>query len=428
MFTRHPGFALDSAALIYPPILSNRISGYYRIQASLDAPVDIPMLQAALDAVRPRFPYFQTELRKGAFWYFFEENHTPNTVVMDSQFPMQKVPTKEPGGYLYRVRASASMISMEVCHILTDGYGALIFFRSLLAEYYRLQGITTVYDDTVFAPGGSPSTGEWEDAFSRIAKPGTPNPLRGRAAWHLPGRLLPIHTMRVTTGTLSLAAALAKAREHGATLTVYLSAVFLAALQDVQDADVRNRPRRNRKQLRLQIPANLRAFFPSSTLRNFSLYALPELDTRLGHYEFGEILTRIKATMALAFTPKEFRKTITRNVMATKNPLLRSLPLPVKNIIMRTLYKGLGENQYSSMSTNLGPARMPTSFAQRILRVDLILPSTPGLRTVAGIVSHGEALSISLGSIIARRDLERLFFTRLVKDGLRVKLASNTIH
>ena len=131
--------------------------------------------------------------------------------------------------------------------------------------------------------------------------------------------------------------------------------------------------------------------------------------------------------MALAFTPKELRKAITRNVMAARNLLLRSIPLPVKNIIMRILYKGLGESQYSSLATNLGPARMPGSFADRILRVDLVLPSTPGLGTVAGVVSHRDVLSISLGSMLGRRDLELAFFTRLVKDGLRVKVESNTI-
>jgi hypothetical protein len=59
------------------------------------------------------------------------------------------------------------------------------------------------------------------------------------------------------------------------------------------------------------------------------------------------------------------------------------------------------------------------------LRVDVILPSTPGLKTVASMISHGDALSISFGSVIERNDLERMFFTRLVKDGLKVKVESN---
>ena len=421
----HPWFALDHAAIIYPSILSDRVSAYYRIQAILDEKVDISLLQRALDALRPRFPYFQIELRRGFFWFFFERNDEPNLVVEDSKFPMQRLSSGRKGVYLYRVRAHADRVSLEMCHILTDGYGAMIYFRSLLAEYYRLKGVRTEYGPLVFDPSDTPGPGEWEDAFSRYATLGAPGPAKIGPAWHLPGIGLPVHTMRVVTGELSLSAALAKAKEHGATLTVYLSSVFLAALQDVQDAESGNAPRSRRLPLRLQVPANLRNFFPSSTLRNFSLFALPELDTRLGHYEFPEIVARVKATMALAFTPKEIMRTITRNVATAKHSVVRAVPLTMKNLIMRGLYRSHGEALYSSLSTNVGQARLPDSFAARVRRIDVVLPSTPGLKTVGGMLSHGDALSISFGSVIERRDLERAFFTRLVRDGLKVRVESN---
>ncbi|PKL09753.1 MAG: hypothetical protein CVV51_02160 [Spirochaetae bacterium HGW-Spirochaetae-7] len=422
---KHPWYALDHAALIYPPLLSDRISAYYRIQATLDAPVDAGLLQAALDAVRPRFPYFHFELRRGFFWYFFERNRLANPVVQDSRFPMQQVPTKQRGGFLYRVRSDGDTIALEMCHILTDGYGALIFFRSLLAEYYRLQGTETPYDGTVFDPRGEPSPEEWDDAFSRYTSPGTPKPIRSQPAWHLPGLPLPVHTMRVTIGETSLQATLAKAKEYGSTLTIYLAAVYLAALQDVQDAERDQGTAPRHTIIRLQVPANLRRFFPATTLRNFSLPAMPDIDPRLGHYDFREILTRVKAILGLAFDPKELRRTITRNVMTTRHPFIRIIPLPFKDVIMRTLYRTYGENLYSSLSTNVGPVLLPGSYAGRVRRVDLLLPSTPGLKTVAGTVSHGDVLSISFGSAIKRNDLERAFFTRLVKDGLWVKVESN---
>ena len=127
----------------------------------------------------------------------------------------------------------------------------------------------------------------------------------------------------------------------------------------------------------------------------------------------------------LAFDPKELRRTMTRNVTTTKNPFIRVIPLPIKNVLMRGIYKSYGENLYSSLSTNVGQARLPESFARRVRRVDVIMPSTPGLKTVAGMISHGDAMSISFGSVIERNDLERMFYTRLVKDGLGVKVESN---
>jgi hypothetical protein len=231
--------------------------------------------------------------------------------------------------------------------------------------------------------------------------------------------------MRVTTGVVSLSSALAKAKEYDATLTVYLSAVYLAALQDVQDARSPGEDRRGRKVLRLQVPINLRKNFASRTMRNFSLFALPDIDPRLGHYEFREIVARVKAMLSLSFDPKELRRMITRNVATAKNPIVRILPLPVKNAMMRGIYKVYGEDTYSCLSSNVGRAGLPESYAAKVLRVDVILPSTPGLKTVAGMISHGDALSISFGSVIEPRDLERLFFTRLVKDGLKVKVESN---
>lgn len=423
--SEHPWYALDHAALIYPPLLSDRISAYYRLQATLDEEVDLALLQTALDAVRKRFPYFQVELRRGFFWYFFEPSEAPSRVVQDSKFPMQKLSARRKGAYLYRVRAFDNRVALEMCHILTDGHGAFIFFRSLLAEYYKLQGIATAYDEATFDPEGSVDSSEWEDAFSRYARPGAPKPERKKRAWHLPGLPMPIHTMRVTTAVLSLERTLAKAKERGSTLTVYLAAVYLAALQEVQEAEARARGAGRREVLRLQVPANLRNFFPSSTLRNFSLFSLPDIDPRLGHYELPEIIRRVKAMMALAFDPKELERTITRNVMTTRNPLIRAIPLPLKNLAMRSIYRVYGESTYTSLSTNVGPSRMPESFASRVLRVDVILPSTPGLKTVAGIVSHGDALSISFGSVIERSGLERAFCTALVKEGLKVKVESN---
>jgi hypothetical protein len=421
----YPWYALDHAALIYPPLLSDRISAYYRIQAILDERVDVALLQAALDSVLRRFPYFQVELRRGFFWFFFERNRAPNRVVSDSKYPMQKTRARKRGGYLFRVRAFEDRVALEMCHILTDGYGAFVFFRSLLAEYYRLQGIPSAYDGGLFDPEGKPESSEWEDAFSRYASAGAPPPARLGRAWHLPGLPLRLHTMRVTTGVLSLSAALAAAKERGATLTVYLSAVYLAALQDVQDAEFPGDDRRRRAALRLQVPINLRRDFPSRTLRNFSLFALPDIDPRLGHYEFPEIVARVKAMLSLAFDSKELARMITRNVETAKNPFVRGIPLPLKNAAMRGIYKIYGEDTYSSLSSNVGRAALPDSFAARVRRVDVILPSTPGLKTVAGMISHGDALSISFGSVIEQNDLERYFFTRLVKDGLRVRVESN---
>jgi hypothetical protein len=204
-----------------------------------------------------------------------------------------------------------------------------------------------------------------------------------------------------------------------------LAAQYLSALQEIQDADPSQRNRGRRKPLKLELPANMRKVFPSGTMRNFSLFMMPLIDTRLGFWTFEEILDTVKHSMALSMRPKELLKTITRNVEAARSIFIRILPLPLKNIFMRTLYKILGENLFSGLLTNLGPSRIPEPLASKILKMELLVTPTVQLKTTAAVISHGDILAVSFGSVIEETDLERRFFTRLVKDGIHVRIESN---
>ena len=46
-------------------------------------------------------------------------------------------------------------------------------------------------------------------------------------------------------------------------------------------------------------------------------------------------------------------------------------------------------------------------------------------RTNCAVASFGEHLSISFASSIVEADVERMFFRRLVRDGIHVKIESN---
>jgi hypothetical protein len=57
--------------------------------------------------------------------------------------------------------------------------------------------------------------------------------------------------------------------------------------------------------------------------------------------------------------------------------------------------------------------------------VEVLVTASPYMKTTAAMISHGDVAAISFGSNIAETDLERLFFRRLVKAGLHVKIESN---
>ena len=83
--------------------------------------------------------------------------------------PCQPVRFREDNGWLVRFYYYRNRISLEVFHALSDGAGALIFFRTLLAEYLRQTGISVPAGNGVLDLEEPPRKEELEDAYARYA-------------------------------------------------------------------------------------------------------------------------------------------------------------------------------------------------------------------------------------------------------------------
>ena len=135
-------YRLDNAGILYSALQKEEYSAIYRFSALMERDVDPAALQRAIDRCMPRFPSFAVRIRKGAFWYYLEPNTAPGPFLKeDVSDPCQPVRFKEDNGWLVRFYYYRSRISIEVFHALSDGGGAIVFFRTLLAEYLRQTGV-----------------------------------------------------------------------------------------------------------------------------------------------------------------------------------------------------------------------------------------------------------------------------------------------
>ena len=66
-------YRLDNAGRVFAALASERTTTVYRVAVVLREPVDQGVLQAALERLMPRFPYFRVRLRRGLFWHYLEE-------------------------------------------------------------------------------------------------------------------------------------------------------------------------------------------------------------------------------------------------------------------------------------------------------------------------------------------------------------------
>ena len=70
-------FPLDNAAKIYPPTASQKRAHVFCFSALLDNEIQSDFLIKAIENVLNHYPTFKTSLKRGAFWYYLEENKKP---------------------------------------------------------------------------------------------------------------------------------------------------------------------------------------------------------------------------------------------------------------------------------------------------------------------------------------------------------------
>ncbi len=415
-------YRLDSAGILYSALQREEYSAIYRFSAQMAQPVEPPALQRAILRIMPRFPSFAVRIRRGLFWYYLEPNPAPGPFLKeDVSDPCQPVRFREDDGWLVRFYYYRSRISIEVFHALSDGAGAMVFFRALLAEYLRQTGVDVPEGEGIPSPGEPPRPEELEDAYTRYAGKHAFSLRRLPRAYANLGTPEPFYTFHVTMGFVPLDRVRERARHYGASITEYLSAVLIQVLLDKQK---REHPRRERP-VALAIPINLRGWFPSETVRNFITTVRPYIDPALGDYTFPEIVSQVRHFMKLHINRQELQAAFTGNVRFTRNVLLRAVPVALKNPVMALNYRMLGVRPYTCTYTNPGAFAVPPAMAEHIRGMEVILGQATVPRAHCASISYGNTLEITFAGTQKETDTERDFFRFLVAEGIPVRVESN---
>jgi hypothetical protein len=272
---------------------------------------------------------------------------------------LESLPAGGKTGHLLRIRVRGRTIAVDFSHILTDGAGGLRFFRSLLAEYLKLCGVEVEGSGDLLDPREKPDPSEAEDGHRKYFDKGGPGPTRYAAAYHISHS--PPHPgyFRTLTGRLPTSQMLNLSRAAGVTITEYLAAVYMYCLSQLYEAEARSGSIPGRSILRLEVPVNMRRFFPSQTMRNFSLYVSPEADMRLGPYSFEELLSQVHRQMQMEVDRRELGRQITRNVGAELMPVIRVTPLFVKDIFLSWVYRHQTDRIIPGCCPTLAESRCP---------------------------------------------------------------------
>lgn len=415
-------YKLDLSANVYPTLQRKNFSNVYRISLSLKENVQPDILQKALDLTLCRFPTFQVAIRKGLFWRYLEPNHRPGPYVQkDIENPCMPMHFKSNNRYLIRIYYYEKRISIEVFHSLSDGAGTIYFLKTLTAVYLRLLGHEIPNEDGVLDITEPPRPEEFEDAYLRYASSKVGRPRSQGNAYRVRGTKEPFYTLNIICGVIPVDKLRVVSKGFGVTITEYLNAVLLYALMQKQEAE---HPFKI-KPVTLAMPVNLRSFFPSETLRNFISMVYPSIDPRMGDYTFEEILAHVHHYMRYYINPKFLNADIVTNASIQQNPLIRIVPLFIKDFTVRRFYASVQDSQSSAGLTNVGLIRVPKEMQPYVERFDVLMGQPFSARTNCAIVSYQNILTVNFTSSIKETDVERYFFRKLIQDGIPVKIETN---
>lgn len=414
-------FKLDNAGKLYPAISTEKWSSTFRVSAEMRQAVNPALLQKAADRVMPRFPSLKVRMRAGVFWYYLEEIQQPLAVRPDAGHPCMPFHYKQDHGYLMRVVYYRNRISAEFFHSLTDGSGGFIFLKTLVAEYLRLQGRKIPCGEGVLDLRQKIDPRETRDAFLDMPLPRVRVSRHEGRAYHFPATPEIPHTLHTIAASMPCEALKAQAKRVNATVTEYLTAVILFAAYQNQ----RQQRRRRALPVRVSVPINMRAFYPTPTLRNFSTFVNPGIDPRLGDYAFEDIVAEVRAFMRYQVNPRLLSATIATNVADERNLLIRLVPLALKNLVISSIFRQSGDKLVTATLSNLGVAKMPEGMEKWVRRFEFQLgvPSSPLWNCAC--VTTGDEVRLVFSAAIRETDMPRETLRFLAEQGVPVEVESN---
>lgn len=410
---------LDNAATIYPSTLSKRYAAMFRLTVTLNDKIDPIVLEESANNIIDRFPSFKFKLKQGLFWCYLKKNNKKIVVENDYNNPMFRIDFKKSNDYMFRIRYFENRIAVEFFHALTDGSGGIKFICSLAGEYIRLKYNKKIkYNDFVLSPNDRVKRYEYSDDFYKYAR-GIGSLEREKKAYHYSGTLEDNNILNIITGSVPIKDLKELCHKYDASVTVFLSSLLIYSIQILRGNS------KDKKPIKISIPVNLRNYYESSTIRNFSSYVNVGIDVTYGKYSLEEIITIVKCNMGLGLNEKKLNAKFSANVKLMKNVFIRVIPMFIKKRIMSLTDRMMGDGYCTHTLSNLGYIVLPKNVDEYVDDIGFIIGKSRGKPGSCSCVGYKDNIYITFSRKIRETELERLFFTSLVEMGIPVLIESN---
>ncbi|NLK28787.1 MAG: hypothetical protein GX306_10660 [Clostridiales bacterium] len=409
---------LDNAAKIFPPTTNEKDTKVFRFVCELKEEVDRDILQTAVNKTLVLFPIYRSVLRRGVFWYYFENTDLIPEVREEYKPPCSSLFNPGRRNLLFEVTYYKRRINLEVYHALADGTGALGFFKTLLYYYITIKYREDFKDQLPQLDYDASFSQKMDDSFLKHYTGDKKwKRVKLTRAYRIAGRRSIDNRLKVIEGVMSVKKVLALSHHHNTTLTIYLTALFIKAIYHEMPARAKKYP------VVLSVPVNLRTYFPSVTARNF-------FGTINISYHFGKnkddlesIIKEVKESFQRELTEDNLRKHMDQLSALEHNAFTRVVPLVIKDWVLK-LANNINDKQITATLSNVGRITICKELAPYI---QLFNCFNSARRPQISICSFGDKLVVSFASPFDGTDIQKNFYRMLSKEGVEITIATNMV-
>ncbi len=400
---RNEWYHLDNSSKIYPLSMQEDWMSIYRLSVYLKEEVNPMVLQIALLFTINRFPLFRTTVHKGFFNNYLDTVNKHFEVKKETKTPCSKINISKFNTQLFRVCYFNKRISCEFFHLVSDATGGMVFLSTLVNEYFRLLGKKVSYNYFTRSTSEKYHEEELQDAFEINLKREKGGSLVEDKALSLDGKLSLIRPCQVLHFDLDLIKIHKLAKENDVTINeLLLTFLFLVLSFSTSKKGF----------IKIQVPINLRKYYQTKTLRNYSLY------TTISIYkddikDFNSVLAIVKKQSRENITKENIDKQAYRAVSLVKN--IRFIPLFIKHPIANFIYRFFGDKSSTTVLSNLGKIDLSQEMTNNITKLDFVLGTNLTNRILFSSISVNNILTLSLSKFTSNKSVENNLYN-LLKD------------
>lgn len=412
---------LDNTAKIFPVIANENLSNVFRVSATLKELVEADLLQQALEDTLPHVEGFCVKLRRGLFWYYFEENKKTPLVQRESTYPCRYIDPHGNRKFLFRVTYFEKRINLEVFHALTDGLGAVNFLKALTCRYLQLKRGEDGSKLEEDAPTPKQHEFKVDDSYLENYREIKHRRYSSNPAYRLTGNFLPLGTGQVLHGYVNLKELKAICKQYDVSITKYLATCLIWSIwQEYLDGKACDQA------IVLNLPINLRAFFGSDTMANFFAVTMIGYLFRSPDVDFETLLRQVSRQMDRKIDKERLEESISYNVSNEKKWYFRITPLVFKWIALNIVFR-LKDRAHTITFSNVGPIKVDSEYQKDIEQFHIMIGVSRRQPIKCTACAYEDDVVITFTSVFADSRLQRRFFRKIKEDGARVCLEGNEL-